>query len=75
MVDWIINSKCIDRVKIKEEEMVGSKAVAELQKTITDVINAYLESESMSICELIGVLEMAKLDVYYSGMIDEEDDD
>ena len=52
--------------------MVGNKAVNELQKTLTDLINAHLESESMSIAELIGVLEMAKLDVFYSGVVEDD---
>ncbi len=54
--------------------MVTNKSVNELQNTLTDLINAHLESESMSIAELIGVLEMAKMDVYNHSELEEEDD-
>ncbi len=54
--------------------MVGNKAIVELQETIRDLINAHLESEDMTIAELIGILEICKLDAYYQNMIEDEDD-
>ena len=54
--------------------MVSSKAVNELQKTLTDLINAHLESDTMSMAELIGVLEMAILDVFLNSYTEEDDD-
>ena len=53
---------------------MSSKAVNELQKTLTDLINAHLESDSMSMAELIGVLEMAILDVFLNSDTEEDDD-
>ena len=48
--------------------------VVELQETLKDLINAYLETNTMSIAELIGVLQMAILDVYSSELEDEDED-
>ncbi len=55
--------------------MVGNKSIIELQETIRDIINAHLDSEDMSIAEMIGILEICKLDAYYQNMIDRDEDD
>ena len=55
--------------------MVGNKAIVELQETIRDLINAHLESEDMTIAELIGILEICKLDAYYQNMVEEDEEE
>ena len=55
--------------------MVENKSIVELQETIRDLINAHLDAEEMSIAELVGILEICKLDVYYQNTIDREEDD
>ena len=54
--------------------MVKNKSVGELQRTIRDLINAHLDSEDMSVAELIGLLEVCKLDIHNQQTDDDEDD-
>ena len=49
-----------------------SEHIAELQETIVDLINAHIESEFLTRAEIIGVLEIVKLDIYAQ---EEEDED
>ena len=55
--------------------MVGNKAIVELQETIRDLINAHLDSEDMSVAELVGILEISKLDVYYQNMVEQDEEE
>ncbi len=53
--------------------MVENKSIGEFLDVLNDLIKAYLESDSMSNAELIGVLEMAKLQLFYNIINDEDD--
>ena len=40
--------------------MKENKSLAELQKTLRDVLNAHIDTDELSYAELIGVLELIK---------------
>ena len=42
--------------------MIENKALAELEQTLIDVINAHVDNESVSYAELTGVLIMLAID-------------
>ena len=54
--------------------MSEHKAISELQDTLVDVIDAHIEQNVLSLAEVLGTLEIIKLNVYIRNIEDEDED-
>ena len=53
--------------------MSENKSIGELQDTISDVIEAHLEQGILTLAEVIGTLEIIKLNIYIHNVEEDED--
>ena len=51
-----------------------SEHIAELQDTLSDVIEAHIEENVLTFAEVLGTLEIIKLNVYIRNIEDEDED-
>ena len=54
--------------------MSEHKGIAELQDTLSDVIEAHIEEKKLTLAEVLGTLEIIKLNVYIRNIEDEDED-
>ena len=50
-----------------------NKAISELQDTLWDLVRAHIESENITLAEIIGVLQITILNIYHGQGEDEEE--